>query len=145
MHKFLKRAEFCMVNERIIEEWVAHAQEDLELARHLISEKWFYRAALAHLQQAVEKYTKAFLILKGWELRKIHDLETLFEEALKHDSYFEKYLEFGRKLTRYYQEGRYPPMLENEPAEGKVRELLKIAEALIAKIEQLIGKELKEK
>lgn len=64
-----------MVSKEIIKEWMDLGKEDLDLAEHLIGEKWFYRAALSHLQQAVEKYTKAFLISKGWELRKIHDLK----------------------------------------------------------------------
>ncbi len=33
------------------------------------------------LQQAVEKYLKAYLLSKGWALRKIHDLEVLVNEA----------------------------------------------------------------
>lgn len=33
------------------------------------------------LQQAVEKYLKAYLLSKGWGLRKVHDLEVLVNEA----------------------------------------------------------------
>ena len=39
-------------------------------------------AAGFYLQQAVEKYFKAFLLSKGWKLKKTHDLETLLNEAL---------------------------------------------------------------
>jgi len=33
------------------------------------------------LQQAIEKYLKAYLLSKGWALRKIHDLQVLVNEA----------------------------------------------------------------
>jgi len=34
------------------------------------------------LQQAVEKFLKAFLLSKGWKLRRVHDLNTLLDDAL---------------------------------------------------------------
>jgi HEPN domain-containing protein len=127
-----------MASKKIISEWVRLADEDLKLAEHLIGEDWFYRAALAHLQQAVEKYTKAFLISKNWELRKIHDLETLFAEASKHQPFFKNYLDFGRGLTAYYTESRYPPLFENEPSRAEAVALLKISRELIEKIKMLL-------
>ena len=33
------------------------------------------------LQQAVDKVLKAFLLARGWKLRRIHDLETLLDAA----------------------------------------------------------------
>ena len=42
-------------------------------------------AAGFFLQQAVEKFLRAFLISKGWELQRIHDLEALLNMALKRD------------------------------------------------------------
>ncbi len=127
-----------MVSNEIIGEWVKLAEEDFELAKHLIEEAWFFRAALSHLQQAVEKYTKAFLISKRWELRKIHDLEVLFDEASKFDMVFKEYLDFGRELTAYYTESRYPPVLENEISKKDAERLLKISNEFIDKIKKLI-------
>ena len=120
-----------MVSKEIIREWCDLANEDLELAIHLIEEEWFYRAALSHLQQAVEKYTKAFLISKGWELRKIHDLETLFDDASAYEPDFKKYLNLGRELTAYYTESRYPPLEEDDlPSKEEAEKLLKAQRSL---------------
>ena len=127
-----------MVNKRIIEEWMVIAKEDFELATHLIEEAWFYRQALSHLQQAVEKYTKAFLISKDWELRKIHDLETLFDEASEYESLFKNYLDFGRELTAYYTETRYPPLLDSDVSKKDAERLLKIAKEFVEKIKSLL-------
>lgn len=35
------------------------------------------------LQQSLEKYLKAFLLQKGWSLKKIHTLYTLLDDAVK--------------------------------------------------------------
>lgn len=127
-----------MVSKEVINEWVDLGKEDLELAAHLIEEEWFYRPALSHLQQAVEKYTKAFLISKGWSLRKIHDLETLFDEASKHEPFFKDYLDFGRELTAYYTESRYPPITEDEPSEEDAKKLLETTKEFIQKLEEIL-------
>lgn len=33
------------------------------------------------LQQAIEKYLKAFLLRQGWKLKKVHTLHSLLDEA----------------------------------------------------------------
>jgi HEPN domain-containing protein len=33
------------------------------------------------LQQALEKYLKAFLLRRGWKLKKVHTLQSLLDEA----------------------------------------------------------------
>ncbi len=109
-----------MASKELISQWLEVGKEDLELAGHLIEEDWFYRAAMYHLQQAVEKHTKAFLISKGWELRKIHDLETLIDEASKHDEALRQYLDLGRNLTAFYTESRYPPLDGEAPSKKRI-------------------------
>ena len=41
-------------------------------------------AAGYFFQQSLEKYLKAFLLERGWELRKIHELDALLDQAVKH-------------------------------------------------------------
>ena len=40
-------------------------------------------AAGFYLQQAMEKYLKAFLLSKKWKLKRTHDLEVLLNEAVQ--------------------------------------------------------------
>ncbi len=127
-----------MASREIVAEWVEVAKEDLELAEHLINEGWFYRAAVSHLPQAVEKYTKAFLISSGWELRKIHDLETLLDEAAKRDAKLKKYISLGRCLTAHYTESRYPPLDEEPPSKKEAEKLLKETMQFVEEIEKIM-------
>ncbi|MFH1247173.1 MAG: HEPN domain-containing protein [Candidatus Micrarchaeota archaeon] len=127
-----------MASEEIVNEWLKLGKEDLELSEHLIKEGWFYRAALSHLQQAVEKYTKAFLISKDWELRKIHDLEVLLDEAAKYEPKFKKYVELGRSLTAFYTESRYPPLNEDQPSKKEAEKLLSATKQFVKEIEKII-------
>ncbi|HSB78236.1 MAG TPA: HEPN domain-containing protein [Candidatus Methylomirabilis sp.] len=60
------------------------------------------------LQQATEKYLKAYLLSKGWVLRKVHDLEVLVNEASLHRPDFRRYGAACRKITGFYLSERYP-------------------------------------
>jgi HEPN domain-containing protein len=37
------------------------------------------------LQQALEKFLKAYLLGKGWRLKKVHTLQSLLDEAAVHN------------------------------------------------------------
>jgi HEPN domain-containing protein len=60
------------------------------------------------LQQALEKYLKAYLLLNGWALRKIHDLEVLINEASTFTKEFGQYAPACRRISGYYIAERYP-------------------------------------
>jgi HEPN domain-containing protein len=62
------------------------------------------------LQQAVEKYLKAYLLAKGWTLRKVHDLEVLMNEAASHMPNSRQFSKACRKISGYYLAERYPFM-----------------------------------
>jgi len=79
------------------------------LQEFFLERKEHYDVAVFHIHQAIEKYLKGYLIHKGWELKKIHDLELLITEAMNFNADFQEYLDLGRKLTAFYYEERYPP------------------------------------
>ncbi len=60
------------------------------------------------LQQAIEKYLKAYLLSKGWALRRIHDLQVLVNEAAAYLPDIGRYARACRKITGYYIAERYP-------------------------------------
>ena len=119
------------MKEQIIKEWFERGRHDFEVAKIVLTEEEYLDVALFHIHQAVEKYLKGFLILKGWELKKIHDLEVLITEAVSFDVVFQKYLDFGRKLTAFYYEGRYPTGPITSYSKEEVREMLETAEEII--------------
>lgn len=59
-------------------------------------------AAGFFLQQAVEKFLKAFLLSRGWELQRIHDLETLLNVVLAYDPSLEPFRSACQKITGFY-------------------------------------------
>jgi len=96
------------MREQVAREWFERGNHDLEVAKILLGKGEYFDVILFHIHQAVEKYIKGYLISKGWEVRKIHDIEMLLTEALSFDSGIKKYLDFGRKVTAFYYEERYP-------------------------------------
>lgn len=59
-------------------DWLAYAAEDFARVRRLLRA---HDAGLAGfcLQQAIEKFLEAFLLTKGWSLRRIHALQRFAE------------------------------------------------------------------
>lgn len=88
------------------------------------------------LQQAVEKYLKAFLLKKGWQLRRIHNLEALLAEALEYEPSFEKYRFSCQTISALYIVFRYPGGPESTLVESDIREMKREISELIEKIEK---------
>lgn len=58
-------------------DWFAQGDLDVQAAEILLTQSGPFPIIAFHLQQAVEKYLKGFLVSTGWPLRRIHDLEVL--------------------------------------------------------------------
>ncbi|BAM00637.1 MULTISPECIES: HEPN domain-containing protein [Caldilinea] len=58
-------------------DWFVQGDLDLQAAEILLAPNGPLPVTAFHLQQAVEKYLKGFLLSTGWPLRRIHDLEVL--------------------------------------------------------------------
>ena len=98
-----------MVDPEIISEWVTKADEDFEFA--LVNQKEgrpFYAQICFHFQQSVEKYLKAYIIAKGLEFIRSHELPLLLDICLSKDNSFEELREDCEYLTTFYIETRYP-------------------------------------
>ena len=98
-----------MADREIIDEWLTKADEDFEFARiNLEEEKPFFAQICFHFHQSAEKYLKAYIIAKGLELRRIHDLPFLAKHCRAKDSTFEQLMESCEYLNAFYIETRYP-------------------------------------
>jgi len=105
-----------MVRESLYpKDWIKKAGEDLKRVERRINEGDLTDAAF-HLQQAIEKYLKGYLLSRGWKLIRVHDLEFLLDEALKHNPDLENFREVCQEATGYYLADRYP-LLEETPKE----------------------------
>ena len=65
-------------------DWFRVGDKELKPAQYLLEGEDTEGAGF-NVQQAVEKYLKGYLLSRGWKLRRIHDLETLINEAVGHD------------------------------------------------------------
>lgn len=89
------------------------------------------------LQQSLEKYLKAFLLGKGWKLRKIHELDTLLDFAVEFDARLEEFQGLSERVTGYYYTERYPLIIPSELTTEDIKkdmaEAKKLIKALFAK------------
>jgi len=89
-------------------EWFVLGDQDVESAQILLTEDGPLPVVAFHLQQAIEKYLKGYLLVQGWQLRRVHDLEVLIQEAVAVDGDFAAFLGDCQRITEFYIESRYP-------------------------------------
>ncbi len=111
-------------------DWLRIAEKDLRRVYDLLDLQ-DPEAAGFYLQQAVEKFLKAFLLSKGWKLKRIHDLEALLNAALTYDSSLESFRPACQKITAFYFVERSPFVSEGDVSNEDVRESLDQTQELI--------------
>ncbi|MDP2935454.1 MAG: HEPN domain-containing protein [Dehalococcoidia bacterium] len=89
------------------QDWFTQGARDFERVKKRLAEQDWGDAAF-HLQQALEKYLKGYLLSKGWQLRRTHNLQTLLDEATIHDATLERFRFACQEITAYYFLDRYP-------------------------------------
>lgn len=121
---------------KLAQEWLARGSNDLQTARLAFQAGAPTSTIAILLQQACEKYLKAYLVSKGWRLKKTHDLAELVDRAAEYDAAFGDYLDIARRLTAYYLEDRYPPGPPAEYPREEIAEIMGQTEKLIGKIRE---------
>lgn len=123
--------------KHVANEWTELATHDWESAQLLAGHGEFHPEVVGVLiQQALEKFLKGYLISKGWELEKTHDLERLCKIASEYDRDFRKHVDLCIEIGDFYITGRYPPIAGEELSRDEVKETLDSASKLIAYIRQ---------
>ncbi len=118
-------------------EWFQKAQEDLRRVTRRLTEGDIEDAAF-HLQQAIEKLLKGYLISTGWALKKIHDLEALLDDAVRVAPALESYRKLCQQVTGYYLTERYPA-LGASPSANEIRSGYQSARRLMSWIRKSIS------
>jgi HEPN domain-containing protein len=113
-------------------DWFRIGERDLDRAKRLLDDD-DYPGAAFNLQQAVEKHLKGYLLARGWQLRRVHDLEVLLNEAVRLDASFEEFREQCRKIAQYYFEDRYPQIVASELTSDEIEASLAVAERIVGK------------
>lgn len=94
------------------EDWKEAAKKDWNRILIMLKEE-DTEAAAYFLQQALEKYLKAYLFRHGWKLRKIHRLDALLDDAIKHNSALESFRKLCERVSGYYLTERYPKLVSS--------------------------------
>ena len=116
--------------------WMAKAESDLRaLAASLSADA--LDAACFHAQQAAEKAIKAVLIAHGIEPPRTHNITALIN-LLPPEAPLREDVLASRGLTSYAAITRYPGQA-GEVSEEDYREAVRLAEAVVAWAEEMIG------
>jgi HEPN domain-containing protein len=119
-------------------DWLRIAEKDLARVDRLLAAQ-DPEAAGFFLQQAVEKFLKAFLISRGWQLERIHDLEVLLNSALAFNASLEPYRLLCQKITGFYLVERYPFIVEAGLTAEDVSTSLEQVKGLIEKLRKEVA------
>ena len=82
-------------------EWFRKAQQDLQRVPHFLEYGDTDDAAF-HLQQAIEKALKGFLIARGWILQRSHNLSFLLDEVVTRIPSLEQYRALCQEASAFY-------------------------------------------
>ena len=119
-------------------DWLRIAERDLSRVDRCLRDD-DPEAAGFFLQQALEKFLKAFLLSRGWRLRRVHDLEVLLDDAVEYDPDVESFRPICQQVTGYYLIERYPLAGAARPSEAEIAAALDTAQELVGKIRQSIS------
>jgi HEPN domain-containing protein len=119
-------------------DWLRLAERDWQRVERLLAEHDPELAGFC-LQQAVEKFLKAFLLSRGWQLRRIHNLEALLDDTITHDASLENFRSVCQKITAFYFVERYPFVVETTMTEEDIRSSLEQVKNLVEKFREFKG------
>ena len=118
-------------------DWVERAEEDLRAAKIILAnDDGPRRSAATHIQQAVEKVLKAYLVFKTGHTIRSHSLEHLLGVCSDYDKEFGDYLDDDGigQISDYYIDSRYPSDIPFELDESEVIASKEIAEEIFEKV-----------
>ena len=119
-------------------DWLRIAERDLSRVNRCLRDE-DVEAAGFFLQQAVEKFLKAFLLSKGWRLRRLHDLEVLLDDAVEYDADVERFRALCQQVTGYYLIERYPMVGVASPGEAELVSALQTTQELAQYLRKFIS------
>ncbi len=121
-------------------EWFERGDREIETAQLLYDEEGYADAIAYHIEQAVEKYLKGYLVLKGQKSPWGHEVDSLLNLVGKFEAdLYPQFIELCEKVTRFYIEDRYPPGPPAEYSREEIKADLDLAWELVKSIRQKIN------
>jgi HEPN domain-containing protein len=113
-----------------VSDWLRVARRDWHRIHVMLADGDGEGAGL-FLQQALEKYLKAFLLRHGWRLRKIHTLHSLLDEATEFEPALMSFRDVCERISGFYIGERYPSLGGETLEAEEIRREMPSARALI--------------
>ena len=119
--------------------WIAKAESDrLNIRNNLAAAQVPWDTVCFHAQQMAEKMLKAYLVSRGQQLARTHDLVALLAEAVATGAPIEDLEADCRQLTQYAVLLRYPGV-RGDPSEREGQEAVAAAERIFQHIRTVIA------
>ena len=129
-----------MADLSIVREWLEKADEDFNFAEASLRDgSGFYAQLCFHFQQAAEKYLKAFIIAKGLNFDRVHDLVHLLKTCSAHTHEFGELKEECILLNSAYIETRYPVHWPTEYSRETAEEASRAAGKIARRVKEGLG------
>jgi HEPN domain-containing protein len=113
-----------------VADWLRVARQDWHRIHVMLAEGDGEAAGL-FLQQAVEKYLKAFLLNHGWKLKRIHTLHSLLDDGIAFEPGLTPFRPVCERISGFYLAERYPSLGGEALEAEEVRRELPSAKELI--------------
>ncbi len=127
--------------EDFVREWTVKGDNDLASATFLMNMRPVPLEIVGfHCQQAVEKYLKGYLVLKGVEPEKTHDLGLLLNRCIIFNSTFSELAETCALLSDYAVKARYPSSMSLD--NDHISRTLTLAQSAVQSIAARIAEDL---
>ena len=128
------------MNEETVKKWIIKAGNDFKTGKdELLTDDPATDTVCFHMQQCVEKFLKAYLVLHGREISRTHDISEVIQLCVEIEQDFEiLYQMKADELTKYAVDVRYPDEFYM-PTLEEAEECIKIAE----EVKQFVRRELK--
>jgi len=129
--------------------WLDQAEHNLTVAESNFKSN-FYSDACFMAEQAAQVALKAFVILHRKRLMWEHSVQEIAKICAQYDKDFEKFIDFGKILDRYYIPTHYPDALASPAVpyktyiEKDAKEALNFAKEIVEKVKQKIKEKSKD-
>lgn len=133
-----------MIEADLISKWFEKAKNDLICAVHLYKDLYPGQIEIScyHCQQSVEKVLKGYLLSRGIDFPKTHNLVSLCQMCEEENANFSAIMDDCSDLTPYAIHTRYPNEIELTDSETgiAISKATKIFDFTISLIPQLLDK-----
>lgn len=116
-----------------VSDWLRVARQDWHRIHVMLADGDGEGAGL-FLQQALEKYLKAFLLKHGWKLKRVHTLHSLLDEAMGFEPGLMAFRPVCERISGFYLAERHPSLGGEVLEAEEVRRELASGRALIMRL-----------